>query len=58
VTICYIFYFAVDWPGISTSVTTVYLAALGNSGAIKQKLFNRLLGSTIGGALAIGASVF
>jgi multidrug resistance protein MdtO len=58
VMICYIFYFAVAWPGISTSVTTVFITALGNSGAIKQKLVNRLLGSAIGGALAIGASVF
>jgi len=57
-TVCYIFYFAVAWPGISTSVTTVFLTALGNSGAIKQKLLNRFLGSAIGGALAIGATVF
>lgn len=57
-TICYIFYFAVDWPGISTSVTTVFLSALGHSGAIKQKLANRFVGSAIGGALAIGATAF
>jgi multidrug resistance protein MdtO len=58
VMVCYIFYFAVAWPGISTSVTTVFITALGNSGAIKQKLLNRFLGSAIGGALAIGATVF
>lgn len=56
--VCYIFYFAVAWPGISTSVTTVFITALGNSGAIKQKLLNRFLGSAIGGALAIGATAF
>jgi multidrug resistance protein MdtO len=56
--VCYVFYFAVGWPGISTSVTTVFITALGTSGAIKQKLFNRFIGSTIGGALAIGATVF
>jgi len=58
VMICYVFYFAVGWPGISTSVTTVFITALGTSGAIKQKLFNRFIGSAIGGALAIGATVF
>ena len=58
VMVCYIFYFAVAWPGISTSVTTVFITALGNSGAIKQKLVNRILGSAIGGALAIGATAF
>jgi multidrug resistance protein MdtO len=58
VMVCYVFYFAVGWPGISTSVTTIFITALGNTGAIKQKLFNRLIGSAIGGALAIGATVF
>jgi multidrug resistance protein MdtO len=55
---CYIFYFAVGWPGISTSVTTVFIVALGNTGAIKQKLFNRVIGSAIGGGLAIFATAF
>jgi multidrug resistance protein MdtO len=58
VMVCYIFYFAVAWPGISTSVTTVFIVAIGSSGAIKQKLANRFLGSAIGGALAIGATIF
>ena len=58
VMVCYIFYFAVAWPGISTAVTTVFITALGNSGAIKQKMTHRLLGSAIGGGLAIGATVF
>jgi multidrug resistance protein MdtO len=58
VMICYVFYFAVAWPGISTSVTTVFITALGNSGAIKQKLANRFLGSAIGGGLAILATAF
>jgi multidrug resistance protein MdtO len=58
VMICYVFYFAVAWPGISTSVTTVFITALGTSGAIKQKLFNRVVGSAIGGAMALGAAVF
>lgn len=49
VTICYIFYHAVDWPGISTSVTTVFFTALGSTGASKQKLLFRILGAAIGG---------
>jgi multidrug resistance protein MdtO len=58
VMICYVFYFAVAWPGISTSVTTIFITALGNSGAIKQKLANRFIGSAIGGGLAILATAF
>lgn len=58
-TFCYIFYFAVDWPGISTSVTTVFITGLSTTGAIKQKHLYRILGSIIGGLfLGIGASVF
>ena len=56
-TLCYIFYFAVDWPGISTSVTTVLIAGLSTTGAIKQKFAFRLLGALIGGLiLGIGCT--
>jgi multidrug resistance protein MdtO len=58
-TICYIFYHAVDWPGISTSVTTVFFTALGSTGASKQKLLFRILGAAIGGLVfGIGATAF
>jgi multidrug resistance protein MdtO len=58
-TICYIVYHAVAWPGISTSVTTVLITGLSSSGAIKQKLIFRVLGSMIGGVLfGLGATVF
>jgi multidrug resistance protein MdtO len=58
-TACYIFNHAVDWPGISTSVATVFLTALSTSGAIKQKLLFRLVGSAVGGLVfGIGATVF
>jgi len=50
-TLCYIFYFAVDWPGISTSVTTVLITGLSTTGAIKQKFAFRLLGALIGGLI-------
>ncbi|WP_263366545.1 FUSC family protein [Edaphobacter bradus] len=57
-TFCYIFYHAVDWPGISTCVTTVMVTALTSSGALKQKLLFRLIGSLIGGLiLGLGATV-
>jgi multidrug resistance protein MdtO len=58
-TICYIFYWAVAWPGISTAVTTVLITGLSTTGAIKQKLVFRLLGSAIGGLiLGLGATAF
>lgn len=58
-TVCYVFYNAVDWPGISTSVTTVLIAGLSTTGAIKQRLIFRLLGSIIGGLiLGLGATAF
>ena len=58
-TVCYIFYQAVDWPGISTSVTTVFFTAVGSTGAAKQKLLFRVLGAAIGGLVfGIGATAF
>jgi multidrug resistance protein MdtO len=58
-TLCYIIYHAVDWPGISTSVITVMVSGLSSSGATKQRLLFRLLGSAIGGLiLGIGATAF
>jgi multidrug resistance protein MdtO len=58
-TVCYIIYNALGWPGISTSVATVLITGLSSSGAIKQKLIFRLLGSAIGGLiLGLGATVF
>jgi len=58
-TLCYIIYQAVAWPGISTAVTTVYITGLSTSGATKQRLIFRLVGSFIGGLiLALGATVY
>jgi multidrug resistance protein MdtO len=58
-TLCYIIYHAVDWPGISTSVTTVVVTGLSSSGAIKQRLLFRVAGSIIGGLLlGLGATIF
>jgi len=52
-TLCYIFYFAVDWPGISTCCGTVFIVGLTNSGAMKQKFLYRFIGSALGGALGL-----
>ncbi len=52
-TLCYIFYFAVDWPGISTCCGTVLIVGLTNSGAMKQKFAYRFIGSALGGALGL-----
>lgn len=58
-TLCYIIYHAADLPGIATAVTTVIVAGLGSSGAIKQRLLYRLVGATIGGLiLGLGATTF
>ncbi len=50
-TLCYIFYLSVDWPGISTAVSTVLITGLSTSGAIKQKMVFRFMGSAIGGLI-------
>ena len=58
-TLCYILYHAIDWAGTSTSVTTVMVAGLTTTGAMKQRLAFRLLGATVGGlVLGIGATAF
>ena len=51
---CYIIYNAVDWPGISTAVTTCFLTALSTIGSSHQKQFLRITAAAVGGALGIG----
>jgi multidrug resistance protein MdtO len=53
-TLCYIIYFAVAWPGISTCCGTVLIVGLSNTGAMKQKFLYRILGSALGGILGLG----
>jgi multidrug resistance protein MdtO len=58
-TLCYVAYHALDYPGISTAVTTVLVAGLTTTGAMKQKLAHRVAGSLIGGPiLGLSAVVF
>ena len=57
--LCYVIYNAVDWRGISTSVTTCFLTALSTIGASRQKQILRFAGATVGGfVFGMGAQVF
>jgi multidrug resistance protein MdtO len=56
---CYVIYNGVDWPGISTAVTTCLLTALSNIGASHQKQVLRLTGAAVGGfVFGMGAQIF
>jgi multidrug resistance protein MdtO len=58
-TLCYIVYNAIDWPGLSTSVTTVMVTGLSTTAAMKQRFTLRILGSLVGGLiLGLGTIVF
>jgi multidrug resistance protein MdtO len=57
--ICYILYVSLDWPGISTSVTTCVFTALSNVGASRQKQVLRIAGAMLGGfVFGLGAQIF
>jgi multidrug resistance protein MdtO len=57
--LCYVFYVSLDWPGLSTSITTCVLTALTSVGASRQKQILRVLGFVLGGILAgMGAQIF
>jgi multidrug resistance protein MdtO len=57
--LCYIIYNGVDWPGISTAVTTCFLTALSTVGSSRQKQVLRISGAVVGGfAFGMGAQVF
>jgi multidrug resistance protein MdtO len=57
--ICYVIYNAVDWPGISTAVTTCLLTALSTIGSSHQKQMLRILGAMVGGfVLGMGSQIF
>jgi multidrug resistance protein MdtO len=57
--LCYVVYNAIDWPGISTSVTTCFLTALSTIGSSRQKQVLRFAGAIVGGfVFGMGAQIF
>src|SRR5260370_16620497 len=50
--IVYGVYTMLDWPGLLTSIVTVFFVALGSVGETVHKLVLRLSGAVIGGFLA------
>jgi multidrug resistance protein MdtO len=58
-TACYVFYTAIDWRGLSTSIATCIITALSTLGSSRQKQFLRLAGAIIGGIIfGMGAQIF
>ena len=56
---CYVLYVSLDWPGLSTSVTTCVLTALTTIGSSRQKQILRVAGFVLGGVIAgLGAQIF
>jgi len=58
VLVCYVFYTAVDWPGIHTIMLTCVIIALPSLGASVQKAWLRVGGALIGSGLALLMVVF
>jgi multidrug resistance protein MdtO len=57
--LCYVFYVSLDWPALSTSLTTCVLTALTTVGSSRQKQVMRIAGFVLGGVIAgIGAQIF
>ena len=57
--LCYVIYNAIDWPGISTAVTTCFLTALSTTGSSRQKQVLRISGAVAGGfLLGMGSQIF
>ena len=55
---CYVFYLAVDWPGIHTIMLTCVIIALPSLGAVAHKGLLRISGAFLGSLLALAATVF
>jgi multidrug resistance protein MdtO len=56
-TLCYVFYVSLDWPNLSTSVTTCVITALTTIGSSRQRQILRVAGLVLGGVIA-GLGVF
>jgi multidrug resistance protein MdtO len=57
--LCYVIYVGLNWPGISTAVTTCALTALSDVGSSRQKQLLRITGAVIGGfVFGLGSQIF
>jgi multidrug resistance protein MdtO len=57
--LCYMIYVSLNWPGISTAVTTCALTALTDTGSSRRKQLLRITGASIGGFIfGVGSQVF
>lgn len=57
--LCYVFYVSLDWPNLSTSVTTCVLTALSTIGSSRQKQILRMAGFILGGVIfGLGSQIF
>ncbi|QBY55822.1 FUSC family protein [Cupriavidus oxalaticus] len=56
--LCYVFYTAVQWPGIHTSMLTCFILALPSLGATSHKGLTRVVGCALGSVVALAAAVF
>lgn len=57
--LCYFIFNAVFWPGLSTSLFSVVVAALPSTGASRQRSVLRVTGALVGGGLlGMGSQVF
>jgi multidrug resistance protein MdtO len=54
---CYVFYWAVNWPGLSVALTTCIVTGLSSAGASRQKQMLRFFGASIGGMFAFVAQI-
>ncbi len=56
---CYVFYSAVDWPGLGNSLATCVITALSTVGSSRQKQILRMGGAILGGLiLGIGSQIY
>ncbi|MBV8227344.1 MAG: FUSC family protein, partial [Verrucomicrobia bacterium] len=57
--LCYVIYVGLNWPGISTAVTTCAFTALSDIGSSRQKQLLRTSGAVIGGfVFGLGSQIF
>ncbi|RDK11438.1 FUSC family protein [Cupriavidus lacunae] len=55
--LCYLFYSAVQWPGIHTAMLTCFVIALPSLGAMSHKGLARVVGCALGSVVTLAATV-